>query len=172
MLLNSSSQDGFQQEGSIDVRPFIDPEDGGSLNETPSSSIPMYLTLMVSIIALSLILPKVLGIISVLKKARDYQDSELVFISDLATQYSLEQDEVLNNLEQLEIEMQYEEESGKPCISGDSSERFKDYLAQKHSEKDCSEGVEESSQPKIKTIKWLKVCYECCVDFIRSIFSK
>lgn len=173
MLLNSSSQDGFQQEGSIDVRPFLDPEDGGSLNETPPSSIPIYLILMVSIIAIPLILHKFLSIISVLKPARkENKDREPVFISDLATQYSLDKNEVIDCLNQLEIEVKYEEESSKSFISCDSSERFKDYLAQRHNEEDSSEGVQESRPTEMKKIKGLKVCYERCVDVIRSIFSK
>lgn len=139
MLLTTNSQDEFQQEGSMDVRPFLDSEDGGSLDETSQPPIPIFFILLVSILVLAFMFQKILPIFSLLKRAgQKDEDCEQVFISDLAMQYSLSQDAILDYLNQLGIEVRSETKSKKLFIDANASKRFKSYANHNLSSEEAS----------------------------------
>ncbi len=152
MLITTNSQNEFQQEGSMDVRPFLDPGDGGSLDKTSHPQIPIVFIFLFSIFALYLILQKILPILSLLEQTEQKkEDRDRVFISHLETQYSLSQSKILSYLNQLKIEVRSETKNKKTFtfIDVKDSEHFKNYINQNSIGKESS----QTSQKPIETLK-------------------
>jgi hypothetical protein len=149
MTSTTSPQDEFQPDGIIDVRPFIDREDGGSLDQPTSLSMSMILVLLVVTLTLILMSRRIFSLLSILtKKLEQEEDANQVLISDLADECSIDLAQALQRLKILGIDVKYEIKSKKGFISLSDSRRFKNDLATDLNRKNQTQPRQQKDQEK------------------------
>ncbi|MGB3519198.1 MAG: hypothetical protein WBA43_22290 [Elainellaceae cyanobacterium] len=122
MLFLNTLQDDFQQEESMDVRPYLDSEDGGWLDETAQPTMPTVFILLVSIFTFFLIYRSFISISSSLgQESQKNEGNEQTFISELKKNYPLNRNQKHDNLSGSKTEVEHESKSKQGFIGANNS---------------------------------------------------